>query len=789
MHSLPSHRTPPNSLPSHNDRDVLFPEEETVNLRDYVIILLKYRWTIVAFLLPVVLVTALSTMGKAPVYTASGTLYIERQGPNIIGVPETFSASGNLPDYHMTQLSLLKSRGLAAQVIQDLGLDRDRQFFKLTEEPTSTLQRQMRHVRAGIRSVSIWVKELGQAWWSPDDSPAGGKNTAETEASESFEFGVHPGLIDRYLSRLGVSQVTGTHLIKVWFSSLNPAFSKQVVNAHATTFISTSLSTRFELTAEARQFLQGKLSELKAKLEKSEEDLNRYRKAHAIVALEKGENLMMDRLRGLNEDLTQARTRRIDLESLYRVVQQKDNRFLSQIIDNAAIQQIRNQVLTLEREKTNLATVFRPTYPEVTALQEQINQAQERLNQEILRVVRTITSDYNAAKAREKALTDEMEQARQAALDLREKAVEAAILERDVESNRALYDNILKRTKETDLTGKVPISNIRMTDRADKPLWPDATRDQRTLALGVLVGLLGGVGIASLRHYLDNTLKTPEDVAHVLHLPTLGMVPDVNRLLKRAIGAGNTRGLSLPQDSYRSQWGGNARAAMSHHPLSLVGESYQTICTALRFSLPERPPRTILITSSQPKEGKTVTAINLAVSLARNGAPVLLIDADLRSGQCHRLLGVQNGSGLTNVLTGSRNATDLIKETQITNLSLLSRGDIPPNPVELLGSEKMRQLLESLETRYAFILIDSAPLLPITDTVLLSTKVDGVVLVTKGQAVSRYAVRQACERLAYVRAKVLGVILNRIDIQSPEYKDYKRWYRSYYAAYAPNNEP
>lgn len=303
------------------------------------------------------------------------------------------------------------------------------------------------------------------------------------------------------------------------------------------------------------------------------------------------------------------------------------------------------------------------------------------------------------------------------------------------------------------------------------------------LLLSALVGLLGGVGLAFIRHYLDNTLKTPEDIGRFLRLPTLGMVPNMRRLGRRAYVLGYTKNASLLQAPSESQEGQKGGLLISQHPLSLTSEFYQTICTALRFSLPARPPHTILITGSQPKEGKTVTAVNVAASLARNGAPTLLIDADLRSGDCHRRLQVQNGSGLTNALTGSHNATDLIKETAIANLSLLSRGNIPPNPAELLGSEKMRQLLESLETSFAFIIIDSAPLLPITDTVLLSTKVDGVVLVTKGQAVSRHVVRQACERLAYVRAKILGVVLNDIDIRSPEYQEYRSSYDSYYTAY------
>jgi succinoglycan biosynthesis transport protein ExoP len=422
-------------------------------------------------------------------------------------------------------------------------------------------------------------------------------------------------------------------------------------------------------------------------------------------------------------------------------------------------------------------------------LQEQIDQTKSRLDQEVQRTVRSITADYQAAKAREKALTEAMEEQRRAALDLQEKAVEAIILEREVESDRTIYENVLKRSKETDLTGTVPISNVRVVDRADKPLQPDVDQRKRTLALSVMVGLLGGVGLAFLRHYLDNTLKTPEDIGRFLRLPTLGVVPNIQLLGRHAPALGYSKEPPHLPAAVKSHDGTNAGLMIPYHPLSLAGESYQAICTALLFSLAGRPPRTILISSSQAKEGKSVTAINIAATLARNGSAVLLIDADLRSGDCHRRLGLQNGSGLTNVLAGSLDVSDRINATAITNLSLLSRGHTSLNPTELLGSERMRQLLDALETRFAFIVIDSAPLLPITDSVRLATMVDGVVLVTKSQALSRHVVRQACERLVYVRAKILGVVLNAVDIRSPEYKDYRSSYQSYYASYLIDNEP
>jgi succinoglycan biosynthesis transport protein ExoP len=768
MSRISPYRPTPYPLPHTDERDFILQEEETANLRDYWIVIVKYRWTIVAFVLPIILIAALSLWWTTPLYVATATLHIENRSPNVVGVPETVLPGGVTPDqYYQTQLNLLRSRSLAARVIQDLGLAHDPRFGADAEDLLSWVKR---HLRRGPKSVAKWVQER-----------LIGVTEEPQEKLTIFELGVPPNLIDRYLERLTITLVEVSQLVKVSFSSVDPSFSKDVVNAHVSIFIRSSLLTRFELTAEARQFLAEKLVELKAKLEKSEEELNRFRKAHAIVALDKGENAMMERLKGLNADLTHARSRRIELESLYRIVQQRDHQLLSQVIDNPLIRQMKEQIAGLEVEKARLATIFKPNYSGVSALQQQINQAKGRVEQEVRRVVRSIASDYAASRAREDALTEEMERQRQSALDLREKAIEAAVLEREVESNGALYENVLKRTKETDLTGAVPISNIRVVDRADIPLQPANADGMRTLALSGLAGLLGGVGLAFLRYYLDNTLKTPEDVRRFLHLPTLGMVPDIWRIDRRMYGLGYTSETSLQPRPSPSQTAEKMALVIPHHLYSFICEAYQAICTTLPFSFPERPPRTILITSSQPKEGKTTTAINLAITLARNGVPTLLIDADLRNGRCHRLLDVENSNGLTDVLTGSRDVTECIKATAVTNLSLLPRGKIPPNPAQLFGSDRARQVLEALETDFALIIIDSPPLLPVNDAVLLSTKVDGVVLVVKGQGVSCYVARRACERLAYVKATLLGAVLNNVNIQSPEYGDYRSSYVSYYS--------
>jgi succinoglycan biosynthesis transport protein ExoP len=788
MYRLPPAHMPPSPRLPANNGDFLFQELEAGNLRDYWVIILKYRWSIATFILLAILIAAISMLGTPRVYTGTATLFFENPPSNVMSIPEVSALTYEkdvFASYFVTQLDLLKSRRLVAQVIQNVGLDQDQHFQTYVKGPPVLED----YLGLVMRSAVWWALDTSFMKWIQERFAAFRKEEGkrEEEKSATFAFGVHPDLIDGYLEKLEISPGEESQLVKVRFSSLVPSLSKEVVNTHITAFIRANLRTRFEETAEAQQFLQAKLTELKISLERSEADLSRFRKAHAIVTMEQGQNLVMEQLRALNADLVQARSKKIELESIVRAVQKRDNQALSQVVDNPLIQRLKEQIAVLETERARLATIFRGQHPEVSALQSQVAAAKARLEQEINRVILSITSDYNAAKGKEQALTEAMEAQRRAAMDLREKAVEASILEGEVEANRKLYENVLRRTKETGMAGEGPTSNIRVVDHAETPLRPDDRKVMRTLLLSVLVGLLSGVGLAFLRHYLDNTLNTPEDIGRFTHLPTLGMVPDIRRLDKQMLALGSVQQGSLTRSSSKGLIGEKPELVISYLPLSLVRESYQTICTALLFSLPERPPRSILITSSQPREGKTATAVNIAITLAQSGAPILLIDADLRNGHCHRLLSLGNESGLTNILTGDENVTEIIQKTSVPNLSLLSRGAVPPNPAQLLGSESMRQLLSSLERDFSFIIIDSAPLLPISDTVLLSTTVEGVLLVVKAQEASRHAVNQACERLAYVKAKVLGVILNGINIQHTEYKDYRSSYISYYAGYATDH--
>jgi polysaccharide biosynthesis transport protein len=414
-----------------------------------------------------------------------------------------------------------------------------------------------------------------------------------------------------------------------------------------------------------------------------------------------------------------------------------------------------------------------------------------RLGQEMQRVVAGIESSYLSAGARERALRAKMEKQKAATLALKDASVEYAILAREADTNRQLYDSVLQRMKEMGVAAELRASNVSVIDKAEPPHTPSKPKKLKSLLLSALVALVGGVGLAFLLEYLDNTLKTPEEVERYLRLPNLAVVPDFfsldgqghspQKLSSRWRSLVPQRLPSLPSQLPGSLASGKEPAlVLSHPPFSVVTETYRMLRTAILLSQAGGSPKTILFTSGIFGEGKTVTVVNTAIVFAQMGGRVLVIDADLRRPNCHRALGVGNGFGLTEILTGQREAIEVIRPTATNHLFLLSAGSLPPNPAELVGSKKMQETMTSLGEQYDYILIDSPPVMQVSDAVVLSTIVDGVVLVVSGQQTLRYVAREALSRLSYARAKVLGVTLNRVD---PRSGDYAYYHRLYYAQY------
>lgn len=757
--------------------------EEGLDLREYWRIVKKHLWLIAVCCFAAILVTALIVLSMTPIYTAETTVLIERKGPQVLNIPEAVTESlfPDEYDYYRTQYEILKSRALALRVIKEQELEKNPVFVEQGKE-SGLIATLWKKGRKRVRQLFSSSSPSTPVQASEQSDPP---QQAQSAPNSELNLG------EIYASMLEVTPVQRTRLVKIAFSSPDPALAASVANAHALTYIRQGVRIRTSANEEAQNFLQEKLVELRERVEQSETTLNNYRRSQGIISLDDKENIVVDRLSDLNKRLTEAEAERITFEAQVHAIRKKDYDSLPAVISSSLIQSLKEETSRLEGEYAKLSAQFKPGYPRVAELRAQVEENRRRLQQEIQRVVGGIESGYRVAAGKEKQLRTKMDEQKAATLGLKDASVQYAILARDVDTNRQLYDSVLQRMKEMGVAAEIRSSNVSVVDQAEPPSSPSRPNKMFSLFLSSIIGLIGGVGLAFFFERWDNTLKTPEEVERYLRLPNLTVVPDFLKLNGNTYGYGSkSRQQSLNNKRANGKNRGYVPAVqagnpakelvIAHHPMSVVSESYRALRTAILLSRAGEPPQVLLFTSGTHGEGKTATTLNTAVIFAQMGVKVLIIDGDLRRPRCHKVLGVANGFGLSEVLTGQRELQEVLTQTAIQNVSFLSSGALPPNPAELLGSRKMAETLGTLREWYDYILIDSPPVMPVSDAILLSTMVDGVVLVVGGQATPKDIVRETRARLGYARAKILGVVLNRVDVQSGDYSYYYHHYYSYY---------
>jgi polysaccharide biosynthesis transport protein len=716
-------------------------EGQSMGLRDFCHILLKHFRLIAVCFLGALILTGLAMVMITPTYTATTTLLLERQIPQVLEFREVMAESAESNrfsteyDFYKTQYEVLKSRTLAARIIQEQHLETSSVF-------------------------------KGFAQTSP--RPEGEHLSA-----------INAELIDAYLAMLEVQSTRQTQLVKIAFHTPDPQLSARLADAHAEGYIRRGIELRTRAHEEAQRFLEERLVELKDRVEKSEAVLNRYRRHKGIISLNDKENIVVDRLTDLNRRLTEAEAERIDIEGQVRLIHKGHDVSLPAVINNPLVQSLTRELARLEGEQAHLASLFKSDYPRLAQLQAQVGEARKRLQREIQRVVAGLDSAYQAANAKERKLRTEMEEQKVAALQLKDASVNYAILVREVDTNRQLYDSTLQRMKEMGVAAELRASNVSIIDKAEVPRQPSSPKIGNNLLMGMFLGLMGGVGLACLREYLDNTLKTAEEAERYLGLPNLAVIPDFLALSRRG------RVLWTFPSICRQVLGAPAAdrdLILARRAFSAMTEAYGNLRTAILLSSAEESPKLMLFTSAMHGEGKTTTVANTALVFARLGGNVLIIDADLRHSHCHKVLGLEHGPGLAELLTGLRELPELIRQTHIERLFLLGSGSMSPDPAELLGSQKMRDILAALRERFDYILIDAPPIIPVSDAMLLSTMVDGVVLLVGAQTTPKQLVWEARTRLSYARAGILGAALNRVNVGSGHY-EYDYW------TYAEHNSP
>lgn len=735
-------------------------ETEGLDLRDCWRVIKKHRRLITFFLPGVMLTTVAVLFTMSPFYTANTTILIERHDPQVVDIKQVLSEplGPDEHDYYKTQYEILRSRSLAAEVIREQGLEKNGLF---------TGEGQKGVVGTLLADATAWLKQL---------VPSSSKSSAENL------LGAQSMLVDRYINDiLKVEPINGTRLAKISFSTLDPNLSARLANAHTEVYIRRGLKLRSEASREARKFLEEKLVELKERVENSEAALNSYRRDKGIIALDDKENIVVERLADLNKKLTEAEVERITLEAQVHLIRRRDYHSLPAVIGSSLISTLKEQLTRLQGEYASLSAQFKPGYPRLAQVKANLQEVQHRLQQEIQKIVAGIESVFLAAETKEKDLRAKTEQQKAAALELKDASVNYAILAREAETNRQLYDSVLGRIKEISVTAELPNSNVFVIDSAQPPVLPSSPKMKLNLLLSALVGLLGGLGLAFLLEHLDKTFKTPEEAERYLSLPNLGLVPDFLIFNRRSLARpalALDRGVQRKRDRVSGFALGSPpvnsreRRVVSFHPSGLIGEAYRTLRTAILLSHAGEPPRTVLFTSATHGEGKTATAVNSAITFAQMGVRVLLIDADLRRPSCHKILGLARGVGVAELLSGQIELARAIQSTSVDHLFFISSGSTAPNPTELVGSQKMRETLLLARQHYDYILVDSPPVMAVSDAVLLSTMADGVVLVIGGRDTPRNVVKQACSRLRYARAKILGMVLNRVDARKQGYPDY-----------------
>ena len=741
-------------------------EGQEINLREYWDRLWRRRRTVLAVTLGVFVLGAFWTFIQRPVYTAKSQLLIEKE-PNILSFDQVLQIEAMRDDFYQTQYKLLSGRGLADTVIERL---------KLYENPEFA-----------------------------------GRPKAGKEAPDPADHAFRGRLIDEFWDRLGVRPVRLTRLDDVAFEARDPRLAAGIVNELAAAFIDLNINMKYAATEQATTFLAEQIKGLQAEIQQKENQLQGYEAQANIVALSDNETTVIDRLGQLNRALTEAQIERSRKEATWNGLRNVGPDYVPAAIDNLLIQKLREEYVRLKREYEKMEGRFQPDYPELQRTRIELDSARQSLDAEIQNLVKGAYAEYQTALRREQSLEAEFNEQKGAALQMNSSAVLYNGLKVEIQNKKTVLDSLLRRESETGVEARLKglrTSNIRIVDRARVPVRPSSPNKRRNLILALLLGLGGGVALAFLFDFLDNSVKTSEDVERYAGLPTLGVVPRFSlegtdkaytytrRLKEKAeparleagtgAAAGAGEGLATvtpgtvgpaPFVAAVERAGRPGSIALVPHffPNSRLAESYRSIRTALLLSSADNPVKTIAVTSAMPGEGKSVSVANLAITLAQSDKTVLIVDADLRRPRQHRLFKVKNTFGLTTYLTDSVEIRNVVKSTEIPNLYLVNAGPVPPNPAELLGSDKMNRFIRMMSEETDYILFDLPPMIEISDALVLGAKVDGLVLVVWGDRTSREALKKAREKLDLLKVRTLGVIINNVSLPpnaSNYYKDY-----------------
>ena len=710
-----------------------------VHLLDRLAVVFRHLKLIVAVFAVVVALAMLESYSATPMYRTQARIVIQDERSTAVA-----NLNANDPTYWQdpepyfnTQYRILQSRGLARRVVR-----------KLPPPPAaapSTLSRALSLPRQAINRL----RKKTPAPAGQNETPAPDETAAELAA------------IGAFLGGLEIIPVKGTRLVEIVYSSPDPQYAGVAANTLAREYVQQNLDLKLSNTTNTITWLAEELAKQRAKVEAAERAMAEYREGQNAMSLDAGQNIVVARLNSLNDAVTKAKTARLQKEAAYRQLgnvkgDSVDADTYPVVAQNPTIQEIKEQLANLQSEKAKLSQRYGANHPTMETISKQIDSTSGRLRAETAKVLESIANDYRSAVAEERNLAASLEEQKRQAVDLNRKSITYSILQREAESERQVYNALLQQEKELRVVSNSRANNVQLMDEAEVPGGPYTPNHGRDWLMALVLGLALGVAFAYTVEYLDDSVKLPDDVTKRLKLPLLGLVP--------AVG-----GEKLPV----------LTSVVPHD----FGEAFRSLRTSLVFTNGSPGKRTIAVTSTQPLEGKTTTACNVAIALALGGARVMLMDADMRRPGLHRTMGLPNEIGLSHILTGQARVREAVQRTSESNLFVITAGRVPPNPSELLSSERMRQLIANLEAGpFDWVIIDTPPVLAVTDAVILAPHMSGLVFVIGAEMTRRAHAERAIQTIQSGKPNIIGAVLNRVDLNRNKYY-YSRYYGYHYKSY------
>ena len=753
--------------------------EESHPFKEYFRIALVHRRLIGATSLILFVLTLIYSYTTTPLYTAEADISISAYAPTVQGtkLEDSIAKQTEKLDYLETQIKMISRLTLADKMLSDPDVGPKIKAYLTRQKGLS-----------GI--ISAIFGSGKQKISNPDDSDNQGTYK-------------HPiGLLKSYVNMVVVTPIKKTFLVKISVTTSNPELSAEIANTHAKNFIELAKEDKQRTALNNLLFLRGQAEDLATKVASTEQELAQYAEDNAIVAMDQDEDIVVKKMSELNQMLTAATSKRITSESIYNEAKSGGAAAQASEVVNRGLEDLRLRLREAEAEYADLGQKFKPEYPAMQQLKAKIDSIKNNINQQGKLILKTAESQYKSDLAAEEELRRELEIQKSRAFDLSKRSVKYNSIKREFDSVKDLHQSVLRQLKEAQVTAESQINNITLADKAAIPQTFSSPNRLRNILISIILGPVIGFLISLTKEILNNTIETAEEVQKVLRLPSLGVIPAFNAEglstqpeALRALAEKTYEKTSLLESNIEIENSETSNSVIplnkieDNHPLvtvnapfSATSEAFRAVRTSILLSSADHPPRVVLITSSRKGEGKTTLSSNLALTISGTVKSAIIIDCDLRRSSVHKMFNIDKDSpGLVEYLTGQAPLSDVIYKSASDKLFVLPAGIKPPNPAELLGSHKMQELIGTLRSTYEFVLIDSPPVLPVTDAVILSKMVDGVIMVVRGQKTENSVAKETRNRILQVGGKILGVILNGVDVKKGQhYYYYRDSYSEYY---------